>query len=68
MKNVILLTIIISILALLMIILQGEPVQDKEPHYETRHNYPLGVDRAQYDEIWHDDEEFKEDEFYHEDP
>lgn len=64
MKNVMLLAIIISIFSLAIALLQGRQVQNKETHYKTRHNYPLGVDRvqyvgvdrAQYDEIWHDEE------------
>ncbi len=61
MKNVMLLAIIISIFSLAIALLQGRQVQNKKPHYKTRHNYPLGVDRIEYDKIWHDEEEFEED-------
>ncbi|WP_024772954.1 hypothetical protein [Aquimarina macrocephali] len=32
----------------------------KEVQYEDKHNYPLGVDRVQYDEFWYGDEEYNE--------
>ncbi|WP_108809125.1 hypothetical protein [Aquimarina spinulae] len=60
MKNVMLLAIIISMLSLTIALLQDKLIQDKESHYETRHNYPLGVDRAEYDKIWYGDDEYEE--------
>ncbi|WP_207948656.1 hypothetical protein, partial [Aquimarina spinulae] len=32
-----------SMLSLTIALLQDKLIQDKEPHYETRHNYPLGL-------------------------
>ncbi|MBG6131776.1 hypothetical protein IWQ47_003482 [Aquimarina sp. EL_43] len=60
-------TIVVISISLIIKMLQDKLIQGKEPRYETRHNYPLGVDRVEYDKIWYGDDEYEEDdELYYE--
>jgi hypothetical protein len=60
MRKTILLGLVISIIFLIISMLQDKLKLDEELEYETKVVYPLGVNRAQYDEIWYSDEDYDE--------